>query len=77
MKTKSETYTVGSVAFTSYDKFPAWVGPAPTAIDLARLYDRAAAKIDALTRALKLCAALTPRAIAAKCAALEPDDDQP
>jgi hypothetical protein len=73
MPTTSHTYTVGSVTLTPYDKYPLHVSPAPTAPQLAELYDKAAKRIEKLEYALKLCAPLTKRAQAARSAALDPD----
>jgi len=64
MKTQSHTYTVGRISVTPY---------APTAIQLAELYDKAAKRIEKLEHALKLCAPLTQRAIDARSEALDPD----
>jgi len=73
MNTTSHTYTVGRAGFTPYGKYPLEVGPAPTAIQLAELYDKAAKRIEKLEYALKLCAPLTQRAIDARSEALDPD----
>jgi len=72
MKTKPEprSYTVGSVTFTPYDKYPFTV-QAPPEFELARLYDKAAKQIELLVHALKLCCPLTPRAQAARSAAFD------
>lgn len=70
MKTTTHTYTVGRTEGVVY---PPSVGPAPTAIQLAELYDKAACRIEKLEHALKLCAPLTKRAQAARSAALDPD----
>jgi hypothetical protein len=72
MKTQTlPTYTVGSVTFTPYEKFGIRVQPAPTAPDLAKLYDRAAYQIGKLVYALKLCAPLTKRAQQARSEAFD------
>jgi hypothetical protein len=68
--TTSHTYTVGRTEGVLY---PPGVGPAPTAIQLAELYDKAAKRIEKLEYALKLCAPLTQRAIDARSEALDPD----
>jgi hypothetical protein len=73
MKTTSHTYTVGRASFTPYRKFPPDFPTAPTSIQLAELYDKAAQRIEKLERALKLCAPLTQRAIDARSEALDPD----
>jgi len=70
MKTTSHTYTVGRSEGVLY---PPSVGPAPNAIQLAELYDKAAKRIQKLEYALKLCAPLTQRAIDARSEALDPD----
>ena len=70
MNTTSHTYTVGRSEGVIY---PPGVGPAPTAIQLAELYDKAAQRIAKLERALHLCAPLTPRAQQARSEALDPD----
>jgi hypothetical protein len=70
-QTQSRSYTVGSVTFTPYDKYPFTVQPAPTATELARLYDKAAKQIEKLVHALKLCAPLTPRAQRARSEAFD------
>lgn len=69
--TGSRSYTVGSVTFTPYDKYPFTVQAAPSAPELARLYDKAARQIELLVHALKLCCPLTPRAQAARSAAFD------
>ena len=70
MSTTSHTYTVGRSEGVIYPPdFPS----APTAIQLAELYDKAAQRIAKLERALKLCAPLTQRAIDARSEALNPD----
>jgi hypothetical protein len=72
MKTQTlPTYTVGSVTFMPYEKFGIRVQPAPTAPDLAKLYDRAAYQIGKLVYALKLCAPLTKRAQQARSEAFD------
>jgi hypothetical protein len=68
--TTSHTYTVGRSEGVIY---PPGVGPAPTAIQLAELYDKAAKRIEKLERALHLCAPLTKRAQQARSEALDPD----
>jgi hypothetical protein len=73
MNTTSHTYTVGRVTLTPYGKYPLEVGPAPTSIRLAELYDKAAQRIAKLERALHLCAPLTKRAQQARSEALDPD----
>jgi hypothetical protein len=70
MNTTSHTYTVGRSEGVIY---PPGIGPAPTAIQLAELYDKAAQRIAKLERALHLCAPLTQRAIDARSEALDPD----
>jgi len=52
------THQVGRVEFVPYDKFPTGTSPAPSALELARLYDRAAEQIGLLVYALRLS---TPR----------------
>ena len=69
--TESKIYTVGSVTFTAYDKYPFHVQPAPTAPELSRLYDKAAKQIEKLVYALKLCSPLTPRAQQARSEAFD------
>jgi hypothetical protein len=73
MKTTIHTYTVGRASFTPYRKFPPDFPTAPTSIQLAELYDKAAKRIKKLEEALKLCAPLTQRAIDARSEALDPD----
>jgi hypothetical protein len=55
------------------NKFPKDFPTAPTSIQLAELYDKAAKRIEKLEYALKLCAPLTQRAIDARSEALDPD----
>ena len=64
-------YHVGSVTFTPYEKYPLHVEPAPTAIELAELYDKAAKQIEKCVYALKLCAPLTKRAQQARSDAFD------
>jgi hypothetical protein len=45
MNPTSETYTVGAIHFEPWVRWPASLGPAPTAPQLAELYDRAAQRI--------------------------------
>ena len=49
---------IGRVEFVPYDKFPTGTSPAPSALELARLYDRAAEQVALLVYALRLS---TPR----------------
>ena len=55
------------------NKFPKDFPTAPTSIQLAELYDKAAKRIEKLERALHLCAPLTKRAQQARSEALDPD----
>jgi len=72
MNTKTPpTYTVGSVTFQAYEKFGPHIQPAPSGLELAELYDKAARQIELLVYALKLCAPLTPAAEAARGAAFD------
>jgi hypothetical protein len=72
MKTQTPpAYTVGSITFASYDKYPITVQPAPTSLELARLYDKAAKQIEKLVYALELCAPLTTRARQARSEAFD------
>jgi len=59
MKTESHTYTVGRSEGVVY---PPHVGPAPNAIQLAELYDKAAQRIAALEHRLKLYPAMFDQA---------------
>ena len=52
------TRPIGRVEFVPYDKYPRGTSPAPSALELARLYDRAAEQIGLLVYALRLS---TPR----------------
>lgn len=51
-------HQLGRVEFVPYDKFPTGTSPAPSALELARLYDRAAEQVALLVYALRLS---TPR----------------
>lgn len=69
--TESRSYTVGSVTFSGYEKFPPYIQPAPNGRELAELYDKAAKQIELLVHALKLCSPLTKRAEHARSAAFD------
>lgn len=56
-------------------QYPAWCGPAPTAIQLAALYDRSAARVARLEAALHACAPLTDEAADMRQQALLPEED--
>jgi len=56
--------------------YPKHLGPAPTAIDLAALYDRSAARVARLELALRACVAPTAAAAEMKRAALLPEEEK-
>ena len=56
-------------------QYPAWCGAAPTAIQLAALYDRSAARVARLEAALRACAPLTNEAADMRQQALLPEED--
>lgn len=65
-------HTLGRIEFVPYDKYPPGTSPAPSAIELARLYDRAAQRIAVLERALRYIARLdtSQDASPAQCSAV-------
>jgi hypothetical protein len=63
-------HQVGRVKFVPYDKYPTGTSPAPSALELARLYDRAAHQIAVLVYALRVSTPTTQLALDAREAAL-------
>jgi hypothetical protein len=61
---------IGRVEFVPYDKFPTGTSPAPSALELARLYDRAAEQVALLVYALRLSTPRNQLAFDARQAAL-------
>lgn len=61
---------IGRVEFVPYDKFPRGTSPAPSALELARLYDRAAEQVALLVYALRVSTPTTQLALDAREAAL-------
>jgi len=64
------THQLGRIEFVPYDKFPTGTNPAPSALELARLYDRAAEQVALLVYALRLSTPRNQLALAAREAAL-------
>jgi hypothetical protein len=64
------THQLGRIEFVPYDKYPRGTSPAPSALELARLYDRAAEQIGLLVYALRLSTPRNQRALDAREAAL-------
>jgi replicative DNA helicase len=66
------THQLGRIEFVPYDKFPTGTSPAPSALELARLYDRAAEQVALLVYALRLSTPRNQLALDAREAAHEP-----
>jgi hypothetical protein len=64
------THQLGRIEFVPYDKFPTGTSPAPSALELARLYDRAAEQVALLVYALRLSTPRNQLALDAREAAL-------